>query len=346
MISDNVMGNQLEFRWLGVAGFELRTPGATLLIDPFLTRPPLHKLFFGRTRPDGELLRQYLPQADFILVSHAHYDHLLDVAEIAGYSGARVYGSANTCRIVEVCGLASAQVVRVRAGEVLSLTPDPSAGKGKGRGVRGAQISGEGEQNWPPQPAPFLCSSEQLKRKGKKQALIPSSPAPDLNRAFMVEVLCGEHATVPLFGSKQLPHRLAYPLRLRDFVLDEDFGFLIQAGETRLLSWHDWRPGPAPQADVLVIGADIHLSELGELIDQVQPRLLIPTHWDNFLRPLRKPLKPFFRPPCPGHWLPERYDPWAVQRWIARHRPGVLVYVPRLWERIDLQDDQGVQSGA
>ena len=162
----------------------------------------------------------------------------------------------------------------------------------------------------------------------------------------MVEVLCGEHATVPLFGSKQLPHRLAYPLRLRDFVLDEDFGFMIRAGETRLLSWHDWRPGPAPQADVLVIGADIHLSELGELIDQVQPRLLIPTHWDNFLRPLRKPLKPFFRPPCPGHPLPERYNPQAVQRWIARHRPGVLVYVPRLWERIDLQDDQGVQSGA
>jgi hypothetical protein len=83
-----------------------------------------------------------------------------------------------------------------------------------------------------------------------------------------------------------------------------------------------------------VIGADIHLSELGELIDQVQPRLLIPTHWDNFFRPLSKPPQPFFRPPCPGHPLPERYDPWAVQRWVERERKGLEVWVPGLMERI------------
>ena len=64
----------------------------------------------------------------------------------------------------------------------------------------------------------------------------------------------------PSLARGSCPTELRYPLRLRDFVLDEDFGFLIRAGETSLLSWHDWRPGPAPRADVLVIGADIHPS--------------------------------------------------------------------------------------
>jgi hypothetical protein len=282
-----VMQTSLEFRWLGVAGFELKFGGSILLVDPFVTRPPAYKLLFGRTRPDGALLRRHIPHADHILISHAHYDHLLDAGEIAGYSGGRVYGSENTCRIVEVCGLSVAQVVRVREG--MTLTPGPSPMKGEG------------------------------------------------GDSFRVSVMAGEHTPVPVFGPGKLPERLHYPLRLRDFVMDEDFTFLIQAGGTRVLAWHHWRPSPAPRADVLVIGADIRLEELGELIDQVQPRLLIPTHWDNFLRPLSKPLKPFYRPPCPGHPLPERYDPWEVKRYVGRVRPGVEVWVPVLMKRIELE---------
>ena len=294
------MRKPLELRWLGVAGLELRTPLATLLVDPFLTRPPVHRLFYGRTPPDGALLRQHIPQADFILVSHAHYDHLLDAAEVAGYTGAQVYGSAHTGRILEACGLGAGQVVRVRAGEVLPLPPHPCA------------------------------------RQGAGGTPVPSPLSPGTEWRFSVNVLRGEHAPIPFARPGRLPARLRYPLRLRDFVLDEDFGFLIEAEGTRLLAWHDWRPGPAPQADVLVTGADIHLGELGELLDQVQPRLLIPTHWDNFLRPLSKPLKPFYRPPCPGHPLPERYDPGAVKRWVSRNHPRVKVWVPVLMERVSL----------
>ena len=273
-----------EFRWLGVAGFELEWNGSILLVDPFLTRPPAYKLLFGRTRPDGALLRQHLPRADHILISHSHYDHLLDVPEIASYTGARVYGSANTCRIAAVCGLPPAQIQRVQAGDVLHLATREDAAQGG---------------------------------------------------AMRVEVLAGEHAPIPIYRPGKLPEKLSYPLRLNDFVMDEDFGFLIQAGEMRLLSWHNWRPGPAPRAEVLLIGADIRLPDLPELLDQVQPRLLIPTHWDNFLRPLSKPLKPFFRPPSFQRPLLDRYDPWRLKQWVERARPGVEVWVPGLFEYRD-----------
>ena len=338
----------VEFRWLGVAGFELKWNGSILLVDPFLTRPPAYKLLFGRTHPDGALLRQHIPHADHILISHAHYDHLLDAAEIAGYSGGRVYGSENTCRIAEVCGLAAAQVAGVRAGEELTLTPGtypqplpPGQGvnsppcRGKLEGARPSlpPIRGKLEGRHPSLP-PIRGKLE-----GVRSSLPPIRGEPEGGKRepiFHVTVLAGEHTPVPVFGPGELQKRLVYPLRLRDFVMDEDFTFLIQAGDTRVLAWHHWRPGPAPRADVLVIGADIRLADLAELIDQVQPRLLIPTHWDNFLRPLTKPLKPFFRPPCPGHPLPERYDPWKVKRYVARVRPGVGVWVPNLMEKIEI----------
>jgi L-ascorbate metabolism protein UlaG (beta-lactamase superfamily) len=276
----------IEFRWLGVAGVALEWNGSILLVDPFLTRPPAYKLLVGWARPDGELLHRHLPWADHILVSHAHYDHLLDVPEIARYSGARVYGSGNTCRIAAVCGVPPGQVQQVQAGDVLRLPNCSDAAQG-------------GE--------------------------------------MVVEVLAGEHAPVPIYGPGKLPEKLSYPMRLNDFVMDEDFGFLIQAGETRLLFWHNWRPGPAPRAEVLVIGADILPTDLPELLDQVQPRLLIPTHWDNFLRPLSKPLKPFFRPPSFQRPRLDRYDPWKLKRMVERVRPGVAVWVPGLFERFTIK---------
>ena len=282
----------MNFRWLGVAGFELELNGSTLLVDPFLTRPPVYRLFWGRVRPDLPLLRRYIPQADHILVSHSHYDHLMDVTAIAGYTGAMVYGSAHTCRIVEACGLPAAQIRRVRPGENFDLT-------GKG---------------------------------GEK--------------TFSIDILSGAHTPLPLYGPGQLPERLQPPLRLRDFVLDETFTFLISSSGTRVLAWHNHRPCPAPRADVLLLIPDVLPADLPALLDQVQPRLIIPIHWENFFRPSDAPLHRSWRiPTWRRPWL-ERADPWALQRWVVRCRSGVEVYVPRLWEQIELSEGHGFQSGA
>jgi L-ascorbate metabolism protein UlaG (beta-lactamase superfamily) len=109
------------FRWLGVAGIELRVRQRVLLIDPFLTRPPLHRLLSGRVEPNRTLLAEQVQQAEVVLVTHPHWDHLLDVAAIAESTGAFVVGSLNTCRIVAAHGLPSHQIRQVDVGEHLTL---------------------------------------------------------------------------------------------------------------------------------------------------------------------------------------------------------------------------------
>jgi L-ascorbate metabolism protein UlaG (beta-lactamase superfamily) len=109
------------FRWFGVAGIELHFGPEVLLVDPFLTRPALRRLFFGRSPPNRALLQQHIGRADVVLVTHAHWDHLLDVAPIAESSGALVVGSPNTCAIVAAHGIPASQTRMVEVGEHLVL---------------------------------------------------------------------------------------------------------------------------------------------------------------------------------------------------------------------------------
>ena len=82
------MPEKLSFRWLGVQGLELSCAGQTLAIDPFFTRPPLSSLLLRRVQPNLALAARLLARCDYVLVSHPHYDHILDVPDLLKRSGA------------------------------------------------------------------------------------------------------------------------------------------------------------------------------------------------------------------------------------------------------------------
>jgi L-ascorbate metabolism protein UlaG (beta-lactamase superfamily) len=109
------------FRWLGVAGMEFTLGNHSLLIDPFLSRPPLRKVFFGRVSPDILLINEKITTADHVLITHAHYDHLLDVPVIARQTGAQVFGSANVCGLLKVLQTPSAQLHTLHAFDEIDL---------------------------------------------------------------------------------------------------------------------------------------------------------------------------------------------------------------------------------
>jgi hypothetical protein len=110
----------LTFRWLGVAGVELNANGQLLAIDPFFTRPSLLGLI-KPVVPDSSLVAEKLPNCNAVLVTHSHWDHLMDVPHILGQTGATAFGSANTCCLLKLLGVPVAQVNEVRVGDKLSL---------------------------------------------------------------------------------------------------------------------------------------------------------------------------------------------------------------------------------
>ena len=117
------MDKKINFRWLGVQSIELRVDDKILLIDPFLSRPPFHRIFFGRVKSDQTLLSTYIQKADYILISHPHWDHLMDVPEIVRNTKASVYGSKNACAILEISDVPGHSIHLINPIETITLSP-------------------------------------------------------------------------------------------------------------------------------------------------------------------------------------------------------------------------------
>ena len=88
----------LELEWLGVAGYRLSYEGQTIYIDPYISRVPLSSVI--RRTPalaNPALHERYLRppgQLAAVLVGHTHFDHAIDVPEIARRYGCPTYGSS------------------------------------------------------------------------------------------------------------------------------------------------------------------------------------------------------------------------------------------------------------
>ena len=128
--------DSLTFRYFGAAGWEISAfsefSGDTVvvLVDPYLTRAK-----YGSpdswdpndTRPtytradtlfsDRDVINSNISKADFILVQHAHPDHVMDVPYIANRTGAVVIGHETTINIMRAYGIPDIQLITVKGGE-------------------------------------------------------------------------------------------------------------------------------------------------------------------------------------------------------------------------------------
>jgi L-ascorbate metabolism protein UlaG (beta-lactamase superfamily) len=104
----------VRVRWLGTAGHVIETATATLLIDPFLTRPSLLRTATKRLVPDEEAIGRHVPnRVDAVICGHSHYDHLLDAPRIAVRTGAKIIGSASTCSFARAAGVTEDKLVAI-----------------------------------------------------------------------------------------------------------------------------------------------------------------------------------------------------------------------------------------
>src|SRR6266478_7358888 len=126
---------QVSLEYLGAAGWRISDGTTVILIDPYLSRilgppPPLappyapmpgdSRQVFGWNdvaTPDAAAIDAHIQRADFVLVTHTHYDHVLDVPHIALKTHATVIGTESTENVARAYNVPEEQLITVRGGE-------------------------------------------------------------------------------------------------------------------------------------------------------------------------------------------------------------------------------------
>jgi L-ascorbate metabolism protein UlaG (beta-lactamase superfamily) len=99
-----------KITWFGHNCWSIAHDKHTILLDPFLNESP--------TAP----VKAESVLADFILVSHGHFDHISDAAGIAHRTGATVISNFEICEWLKKRGVAEDKVVPLNLGGAVQLS--------------------------------------------------------------------------------------------------------------------------------------------------------------------------------------------------------------------------------
>ena len=118
----------IRITYLGVNGYQFETGGHALLVDPYFSRVGLSAVALNQPiEPDTERLRAGMARVrrrvDAVLVTHAHFDHLLDVPPIMRRTAARLIAGPTAVNLTRSLGLRASQCRPVRHGDVRRIGP-------------------------------------------------------------------------------------------------------------------------------------------------------------------------------------------------------------------------------
>lgn len=122
---------KVTLTYLGAAGWQITDGTFVILVDPYLTRVPARtdtsrgpaSEFEPRIDvtqalvTDTAAVDAHITRANFILVHHTHFDHVMDVPYIARRTRATVIGSESAANLMRSFGLPAAQIIPVQGGE-------------------------------------------------------------------------------------------------------------------------------------------------------------------------------------------------------------------------------------
>ncbi|MHA1650421.1 MAG: MBL fold metallo-hydrolase [Candidatus Helarchaeota archaeon] len=104
----------MKLTWWGTAGFEIKINGNIVLIDPYLTRN-------HQADPKIDLKPEDVTSADYIFLSHGHFDHSFDIGNIAKRTGAKIFCSEEAKEIFLREEVPEDQIRVISGGEVLEF---------------------------------------------------------------------------------------------------------------------------------------------------------------------------------------------------------------------------------
>lgn len=130
-----VAKTQVALTYMGTAAWQIADGKTVILIDPYLSRiqirapsaPASSGQAAGDARPahdwndvvppDAATIDAHIHQANFILVTHTHIDHVMDVPYIALKTHATVIGTESTANVMRAFNVPNDQLITVRGGE-------------------------------------------------------------------------------------------------------------------------------------------------------------------------------------------------------------------------------------
>ncbi len=112
--------NGVRVTYLGTNGYQFEFKGHALLVDPYFSRVDLFSVALGaRIQPNISRITDAMrhlasraPKVDAILVTHGHFDHLLDVPVVMATTKARLIASASSVELAKRAGALSGQAVK------------------------------------------------------------------------------------------------------------------------------------------------------------------------------------------------------------------------------------------
>ncbi len=127
----------MTLSYLVNAGWQITDGKTVILVDPYLSRilaaaaapgmPGMSSADNSETRhligvddpliPDNTTIDAHIRRADYIFVSHSHFDHIMDVPYIARKTGATVIGTESTTNVMRAHGIGRDHLITVKGGE-------------------------------------------------------------------------------------------------------------------------------------------------------------------------------------------------------------------------------------
>ncbi len=231
--------------YLGTNGYQFEFKGHALLIDPYFSRVDLLSVGLNsRVQPNASRindgLRRLAPKADAILVTHGHFDHLLDVPVVMAKTRARLVASASSVDLARRAGAPSAEAVK--PGEVRRIGP------------------------WKIR----VLSATHDRLLGK----VPFDRPPS-------------HTGV----SAEASVKAGPPQRAADWICGEPLAFLIEVDRQRIYIDSGGTSAQLPpneHVDLAILGMALPDSRLRlhAALERLHPRYILPSHQDDFFRPL------------------------------------------------------------
>jgi L-ascorbate metabolism protein UlaG (beta-lactamase superfamily) len=279
--------NPVRATFFGVSSILLDDGKSSILIDGFFSRPGRGTVILGKLKPDVEeikiaIARGGIKNLGAVVVSHSHYDHAMDCAEIAKQTGALVIGSESTANVARGDGLSENRIRVMHNGSEIDVGNFHITFIESVHAPSGAMKIAGGDIEKPLKPPAHAINFQEggtfsiLVRNGGENILVQSSAG------FVNGALKGRSAPIAFLG----------------------VGLLGKQNEKFRENY--W----------------------AEVVRSVGAKRVILVHWDDFMRPLDKPLV----------LAPRPFD--EVEKAIAfvleaGKRDGVDVKLPPLWTPFD-----------